>query len=99
MSAASNCRLIGRWRIVDADLWDLDYLQLAEPTAITIGPDGPREIAFAIQATLDIGSTRSVVSFTWSGFDKRDEVSGDVHTELLDDDAIEAYHNVDRGRV
>lgn len=99
MSAASNCRLIGRWRIVEADLWDRDYLDLVEPATITIGANGYGEIAFgAMQATLDLGYNKSVVSFTWSGFDEMDEVSGDGHAELLDDGAIEitfAYHNGD----
>jgi hypothetical protein len=29
MSAPANCRLIGRWRIVEADIWDRDHLDLA----------------------------------------------------------------------
>jgi len=28
MKAPADCRLIGRWRIVKADLWDRDYLDL-----------------------------------------------------------------------
>ena len=28
MSAPMNCQLIGRWRIVEADIWDRDYLDL-----------------------------------------------------------------------
>jgi hypothetical protein len=31
MSAAKDCELIGRWRIVEADLWERDYLDLVEP--------------------------------------------------------------------
>ena len=26
-----DCQLIGRWRIVKADIWDRDYLDLVEP--------------------------------------------------------------------
>ncbi len=39
-----------------------------------------------------------MVFFTWDGFDEMDEVTGDGHAELLDDDSIEitfAYHNGD----
>ncbi len=97
--AASNCRLIGRWWIVAADIWDRDYLDLVEPAVITITPDGSGEIAFgAMQANLDIGYSGSSVSFTWYGFDEMDEVSGDGHAELLDDGSVEitfAYHNGD----
>lgn len=99
MSAASNCELIGHWRIVEADLWDRDYLDLVEPAAISIEPNGYGEIAFgAMQATLDLSYSQSTISFTWSGFDEMDEVSGDGHAELIDDGAIEivfAYHNGD----
>ncbi|MEI1248392.1 hypothetical protein [Rhizobium aouanii] len=52
--------------------------------------DGHGEIAFgAMQATLDLGNSQSMISFTWSGFDEMDEVSGDGHVELLDDGSIE----------
>lgn len=99
MSAASNCRLIGRWRIVEADLWDRDYLDLVEPATIAIGANGHGEIAFgAMQAGLDLGYSTSMVSFKWVGCDEMDEVSGDGHAELLDDGTIEitfAYHNGD----
>ncbi|OHV73931.1 hypothetical protein [Ensifer sp. LCM 4579] len=99
MSAASNCRLIGRWRIVEADLWDRDYLDLVEPANITIRANGHGEIAFgAMQADLDLAYSTSMVSFTWAGCDEMDEVSGDGHAELLDDGTIEitfAYHNGD----
>lgn len=99
MSAASSCRLIGRWRIVEADLWDRGHLDLVEPATIMIGADGHGEIAFgALQAGLDLGYSQSIVHFTWVGFEEMDEVSGDGHAELLDDGTIEitfAYHNGD----
>ncbi|CDZ41071.1 Hypothetical protein NGAL_HAMBI1145_57020 [Neorhizobium galegae bv. officinalis] len=96
---AATCSLIGRWRIVEADLWDRDYLDLCEPAMIIIGANGHGEIAFgAMQAVLDLGYSQSMVSFTWSGFDEMDQVSGDGHAELLDDGSIEiayACHNGD----
>ena len=42
MRAPMNCQLIGRWRIVEADLWDGDYLDLVEPATMTIRADGRR---------------------------------------------------------
>jgi hypothetical protein len=99
MTAASTCRLIGRWRIVEADLWDRGHLDLVEPATITIGTDGHGEIAFGtLQAGLDLGYSQSIVHFTWTGFEEMDEVSGDGHAELLDDGTIEitfAYQNGD----
>lgn len=71
MSAARNCRLIGRWRIVEADLWGRDYLDLVEAGTITIRANGFGEITFgAMQAGLDLAYSTSSVSFTWSGCDE-----------------------------
>jgi hypothetical protein len=99
MIAPAGCLLIGRWRIVEADLWDRGYLNLGRPAMITIGADNNGEIAFgALQAGLDLSYSRSTVFFTWAGYDEMDEVSGDGSAELLDDGSIEitfAYHNGD----
>jgi hypothetical protein len=51
MTAPAGCQLIGRWRIVEADIWDRGYLDLGGPATITIGADNHGEIAFgALQA-------------------------------------------------
>jgi len=99
MSAPANCKLVGCWRIVKADIWDRDHLDLCGPAMITITDHGRGEITFgALQAGLDIEYSRSSIGFTWEGFDEMDEVSGDGSAELLDDGSIEiefAYHNGD----
>ena len=99
MTAPAGCQLVGRWRIVEADLWDRDYLDLCDPAMIAIGDDNNGEIAFgALQAGLDLGYSPSMVFFTWAGFDEMDEVTGDGSAELLDDGSIEitfACHNGD----
>ncbi len=91
-----DCRLIGRWRIVEADIWDRDHLDLVEPAMMVIGADGHGEIAFgAMQAGLDLEYSRTLVFFTWAGFDEGDQVSGSGCAELQDDGTIEiefAYH-------
>ena len=46
MTGADTCEIIGRWRIVGADLWDRDYLDLVEPACLEIGKDGWAEFAF-----------------------------------------------------
>jgi hypothetical protein len=48
MTAPAGCQLIGRWRIVEADLWDRGYLDLVEHATITIGADNHGEIAFCV---------------------------------------------------
>ncbi|MGH6916607.1 MAG: hypothetical protein ACREJ0_02785 [Geminicoccaceae bacterium] len=96
MTAPMGCRLVGRWRIVEADLWDGDYLDLVAPATMTIGADGHGEIAYgAMQASLELEYSRSMVFFTWAGFDEMDQVSGTGSAELNDDGTIEidfAYH-------
>ena len=90
MSAPAGCKLFGRWRIVEADIWDRDYLDLCGPATITITDHGGGEIEFgALQASLDIEYSREFVGFTWEGFDEMDEVRGDGSAELLDDGSIE----------
>jgi len=99
MSAPANCQLVGRWRIIEADIWDRAYLDLCGPATITVDARGRGEIAFgAMQATLDIEYSRTSVGFTWEGFDEMDEVRGDGSAERLDDGSIKiefAYHNGD----
>jgi hypothetical protein len=99
VSAPADCQLLGRWRIVEADIWDRDHLDLCGPAMITIGAGGHGEIAFgAMEAALEIAYGRTSIDFTWIGFDEGDDVSGEGSAELLDDGAIEiefAYRNGD----
>lgn len=103
MSVSTDCQLIGRWRIIEADIWGRDYLDLCGPATITIGANSRGKIAFgAMQASLELGCSRSMVFFTWAGFDEMDEVTGDGDAELLDDGSIEvtfAYHNGDQATL
>ena len=96
MTVSIDCRLIGKWRIVEADLWDRDHLDLVAPATIAIRADGRGEIAFgALQAGLDLEYGRSMVFFTWEGFDEKDEARGSGSAELLDDGSLEiefTYH-------
>jgi hypothetical protein len=85
-----ECQLIGRWRIVDADLWDHAYLDLAGPAYLEIADNGWAEFAFgAVEATAELEYGRTIVFFRWTGFDEGDEISGDGSAELEDDGTIE----------
>jgi hypothetical protein len=60
MTAPMDCRLVGRWRIVQSDLWDRAHLDLVEPAMMTIGAAGHGEIAFgALQAGLEFTGSGS----------------------------------------
>ena len=53
MAAPAGFRLIGRWRIVEADIWDRANLNLRGPAAIMITDRGQGETAFgALEAGL-----------------------------------------------
>jgi hypothetical protein len=99
VSAPADCQLLGRWRIVEADILDRDHLELFGPAVITIGAEGHGEIAFGpMEAGLEIAYGRTSIDFTWIGFDEGDDVSGEGSAELLDDGLIEiefAYRNGD----
>ena len=98
MKAPANCRLIGRWWIVEADIWDRAYLNLSGPATLTITAKGG-EIAFgALEAGLEVEYARNSIGFRWAGCDQGDEVEGEATAELLDDGTIEiefAYNNGD----
>ncbi len=96
--SAPTCKLVGRWRIVEADIWDRAYLDLCGPATIIIGADGRGEIAFgAMQATLEVEYGPTSIAFTWIGFDEMDEVSGEGDAELLEDGSIEIEFEYDNG--
>ena len=88
--------LVGRWRIVEADLWDRDFLDLCGPATLVVGSEGHGEISFgAVQVGLDIAYNHDDIDFTWCGFDEMDEVQGYGSAELQDDGSLVinfAYH-------
>ena len=96
---ASDNPVVGRWRIVEADLWDRDYLDLCGPASLVVRANGDGEIAFgAMQASLDIDYGPAEIGFTWAGFDEMDEVSGAGSAELQDDGSLQIefdYHLAD----
>jgi hypothetical protein len=99
MSAAAGYEVIGRWRIVEADLWDRDYLDLVEPAYMTFAKNGRGEFAFGVvNATMELAYGQRIVFFNWTGFDEGDEICGSGSAELEDDGTIEielSFHNGD----
>ena len=78
MQAADN-PVVGRWRIVEADLWDRDHLDLCGPARFVVRANGDGEIAFgAMQASLGIDY----------GPDEMTEVFGAGSAKLQDDGSL-----------
>ena|SRR5215203_1297424 len=64
---ASDNPVVGRWRIVEADLWDRDYLDLCGPASLVVQANGHGEIAFgAMQASLDVDYGPDEISTRWT---------------------------------
>ncbi|WP_287068571.1 hypothetical protein [Mesorhizobium sp.] len=99
MTTPADCQLIGRWRIVEADLWDRDYLDLDGPATTPSAPaTTARSPSAPCRQPSNSATARRSSSSHGSGFDEMDEVTGDGHAELLDDGSIEitfVYHNGD----
>lgn len=90
MTREVECALIGKWRIIEADLWDRDYLDLVEPAHIAFEGNGHGEFAFGcVNGDLDCEYSRRIIFFTWQGFDEMDEVSGDGSAALDDNRSLE----------
>ena len=92
---ASDNPVVGRWRIIGADLWDREHLDLCGPASLVVRANGD-EIAFgAMQASLDVDYGPGGIGFTWAGFDEMDEVSGTGSAELQPDGSLQIefeYH-------
>jgi hypothetical protein len=98
VSEAAGCQVTGRWRIVEADLWDRDYLDLVEPAYLQIGGDGRAAFAFgALNATADLEYGRSIVFFRSAGFDEGDQISGSGSAEIGEDGMLEFALSFDNG--
>jgi hypothetical protein len=98
MSGPASCRIIGKWRIVEADLWDRSHLDLVGPAYLQIGDDGRATFEFgAAQAGGEIEYAKTAVFFRWQGFEEGDEISGDASAELQDDGTIEIELSYDNG--
>jgi hypothetical protein len=71
----------GRWRIVEMDVWDKDFLDLVETAHLTFKGATDGEIAFgALKGFLDVRyGTRdgsACAEFSWDGNDENDPASG-----------------------
>ena len=99
MRAKRQDNLIGRWRIIETDLWDRDYLDMLDPAHITFRAGGRGDFAFGcVHATLGGQPSGKALSFTWTGFDENDDVSGEGFAELQDDGTLEgeiSFYNGD----
>lgn len=71
---------MGRWRIVEMDQWDDDYLDLVGPAFISYSPQDCAFAFGAVKGWLDVRyGTRdgsACVEFSWEGMNDADQASG-----------------------
>jgi hypothetical protein len=71
----------GRWRILETEQWDADYLDMDGPAHVAFEGDGLGQVQFGmVRGDLDCRySTRDgrpFVEFTWQGFDEDEPICG-----------------------
>jgi hypothetical protein len=95
MTGPADCQVLGRWRIVESDIWEEDYLDLVGPATVLFEADGHGEFAFGcIEAGMDLEYARTIVFFRWAGCD---EVTGSGSAELNDNGTLEIELSFDNG--
>ena len=87
---------IGYWRIVSADQFDREHLDLCGKARLIV-PSGERgEISFgAFFAGLEFSFAPAILLFDFQGHDEMDEVTGEGRIELTDTNRTEIeleYH-------
>lgn len=81
---------VGRWRIVNADLWDRDYLDLVTEAHVTVPLTGPGDMEFGVQTLgMDISVSPAMLVFDFHGSDEGDEIWGEGFMELTGEDEAE----------
>lgn len=88
--------VVGIWRIVEMDLWDIDAIDLIEPAFVAFEGDGDGELQFvAVQGQLDWRTSAQGqadrVEFTWEGDDEGDRVSGRGWAQVDEDGSLRGH--------
>jgi hypothetical protein len=71
--------IVGKWRIVEMDNWDQDYVDMEEPGHITFQSKGQGSFHFGcVDAQIDWRDDGSLgrADFTFDGNDEGDQVTG-----------------------
>ena len=71
----------GSWRIIEADRWDADYLDMIEPATLRIGADRSGTIILGcitgeIDYRVSDRTGRPTLDFSWEGSDEGTPISG-----------------------
>ncbi len=90
--------LLGRWRIVEMEMWDTEFVDMLEPAYITFDARGGGEFVFgAVRGDLDCRYGPDGVRFTWDGCDEMDPASGAGSAKLEPDGSLTGEIRFHRG--
>jgi hypothetical protein len=94
--------VLGRWRIVEMEAWDKDFLDLVERAYILFGQTSG-EFAFGcVTGSFAVGGDHDAVAYDWDGADEMDEACGDGWAELQPNGSLTGeirFHNGDESGV
>ncbi len=90
MTARRPCKVLGKWRLTEADQWDREYLDMLEPAYIRFDEDGRGEMIFgALRAGLECETGVSIIFFDFEGYDEMDPIRGTGDAELAEDGSLD----------
>ena len=96
VTGCEHVGVVGVWRVVEMDLWDIDAIDLMEPAFVAFEGDGDGGLQFvAVQGQLDWRTSAQGqgdrVEFTWEGDDDGDRVSGRGWAEVDEDGSLRGH--------
>jgi hypothetical protein len=88
--------LVGRWRIIEMDLWDREAIELLGPGYFEFRKNGIARFRFiAVEGWMDCRPIQTDngpgVEFSWDGTDELDRVSGRVTAVLQDGGSLQSH--------
>lgn len=90
--------VLGRWRIVEIEGWDADYIDMLGPGYIQFDPDGGQIEFGAVQIGLECWYGQAGAHFNSQGSDEGTDVAGDGDAEIEDDGTLQSelrFHHGD----
>lgn len=85
--------VVGRWRVVEMDLWDREAVELLGPAFFEFGADGTGSFRFiAVEGWMEgreaCRDGRPAVEFAWRGSDGGDPARGRGWAKLCEDGSL-----------
>ncbi len=85
MTESPASEVWGRWRIIEIEGWDADYVDMLGPGHIQFDRYGGTIAFGAVEIGLDCSYSKTGAHFTFQGSDEGTEVFGDGDANLAED--------------